>query len=107
MTPNNSPEKLIEIAKSFFPSPILLLTSSDNAHLWEMSECSKPLPPSKGAWRQYGHLQGMKFRGPGWEIHLQEVENEIHQYFHDFDFDHEEQGVAAWDRKGGGGWCRT
>lgn len=101
---DNSPEKLIEIAKSVFPSPILLLTSSDNTRLWEMSECSEPLPTSKSAWRQYSHPQGMKFRGPGWEIHLQEVENEIHEYFHEY---HEEQGVSAWDRKGGGGWCRT
>lgn len=103
MTLDNSPEKLIEIAKSVFPSPILLLTSSDNTHLWEMSECSKFLPTSKSTRRQYSHLQGMKFRGPGWEIHLQEVENEIHEYSHEY---HEEQGVSAWDQVSGG-WCRT
>jgi hypothetical protein len=100
---DNSPEKLIELAKKAFPSPILLLTSSNNTRLWEMSECSKSLPV-KGAWRSYKELQGMKFRGPGWEIHLQEVENELHRYCYDYDFDHE-QCIPSWDREGR--WCRT
>ena len=102
---DNSPEKLIELAKKAFPSPILLLTSSNNERLWEMSECSKPLPVTSrsGKWEP-NRLYGMKFRGPGWEIHLQEVEDVLHRYFYNFDVVHEENR-AAWDHEGR--WCRT
>lgn len=67
----NTPGILIELAKASFPHPILLLTSSDNEVLWSLSESTQPLPPF-----------GMKFMGPGWEIHLQEVEPDVIGLYH-------------------------
>lgn len=92
----NTPEELIELAKANFPHPILLLTSSDNGRLWSLSESSQPMSLQH---RYYHQARGMKFRGPGWEIHLQEVEDEVFGYHYNYDCHIMLDGslVATWD----------
>ena len=92
----NTPEELIELAKANFPHPILLLTSSDNGRLWSLSATSKPMHWPARFWAP---TRGMKFRGPGWEIHLQEVEHEVFAMHYDFDCHYMLDGslVSTWD----------
>lgn len=90
----NTPEELIKLAKANFPHPILLLTSSDNGRLFSLSESTQPMP-----FAYHPRNRGMKFRGPGWEIHLQEVDSDVINLHYDYDCYYRLDGslIATWD----------